>query len=90
MLHGAILLGEQRFNEERWANDILNECHFNDRLWGYTIWVVEELHTHDPAVFTNGVLFNLMRMGVNNWVGRTLEVTKVPRLRDWPPCWRVV
>ena len=69
MLHGAILPGEQRFDEERWANDILNECHFDDRLWGYTIRVVEELRTRDPAVFTNGVLFNLMQMGVNDWVG---------------------
>ena len=60
MLHGAILPGEQRFDKERWANDILNECHFDDRLWGYTIRVVEELRTCDPAVFTDGVLFNLM------------------------------
>ena len=69
MLHGAILPGEQRFDEECWANDILNECHFDDHLWGYTIWVVEELRTRDPAVFTDGVLFNLTWMGVNNWVG---------------------
>ena len=67
MLHGAILPGEQRFDEDRWANDILNECHFDDRLWGYTIRVVEELCTRDPAV-SDGVLFNLMRMGVNDWV----------------------
>ena len=60
MLSGAILPGEQRFNEERWVNDILNECHFNDHLWGYIIRVVEELCTHDPAVFTDGVLYNLM------------------------------
>ena len=73
MLHGAILPGEQRFNEERWANDILNECHFDDRLWGYTIRVVEELCTRNPAVFTDGVLFNLMRMGVNDWVGENSQ-----------------
>ena len=69
MLHGAILPGEQRFDKDRWANDILNECHFDDRLWGYTIRVIEELRTRDHAVFTDGVLFNLMRMGVNDWVG---------------------
>ena len=40
---------------------------------GYTIQVVEELRTHDPAVFTNGVLFNLMRMGVNDWVGENSQ-----------------
>ena len=69
MLHGAILPGEQRFDEECWGYDILNECHFNDRLWGYTIQVIEELRTRNPVVFTDGVLFNLMQMGVNDWIG---------------------
>ena len=79
MLHGAILPGEQRFDEERWANDILNECHFNDRLWGYTIRVVEELHTCDPAVFTDRVLFNLMRLG-----GKRLGWGELPRSPKYP------
>ena len=69
MLNGAILPGEQRFSEEHWINDILNECHFDDHLWGYTIRVVEELRTRDLVVFTNGVLYNLMRMGVMDWTG---------------------
>ena len=73
MLSEVILPGEQRFNEECWANDILNKCHYNDRLWGYTIRVVEELRTCDSAVFTNGVLFNLMRMGVNDWTGENAQ-----------------
>ena len=60
MLNGAILPGEQRFDEERWANDILNECYFDDRLWGYMICIMEELRVHDPAIFTDGVLYNLM------------------------------
>ena len=60
MLNRATLPGEQRFSEERWINDILNKCHFDDRLWGYTIRVVEELRTRDPVVFTDGVLYNLM------------------------------
>ena len=69
MLNGVILPGEQCFSEEHWVNDILNECYFDDCLWGYTICVVEELHTCDPVVFTNGVLYNLMRMGVMDWIG---------------------
>ena len=73
MLQGAILPGEQRFDEECWVNDILNECHFDDRLWGYTIQVVEELRTRDPVVFTDGVLFNLMQMGVNDWFGENSQ-----------------
>ena len=67
MLNGAILPGEQRFNEEHWANNILNECHFDDCLWGYTICIMEELQTSDPSVFTDGVLYNLMWMGVMDW-----------------------
>ena len=69
MLNGVILPGEQRFSEEHWINDILNKCHFNNCLWGYAICIVEELRTRDPVVFTNGVLYNLMRMGVMDWTG---------------------
>ena len=69
MLNGAILPGEQCFSKECWINDILNECHFDNRLWGYTIGVVEELCTRDLVVFTDGVLYNLMRMGVMDWTG---------------------
>ena len=69
MLNGAILPGEQRFSEERWINDILNECHCDDCLWGYTIHIVEELRVRNPVVFTDGVLYNLMRMGVMDWTG---------------------
>ena len=63
MVHGAILPGEQRFNKDCWADDILGECYFDDHLWGYTIRVAEEFHMHNPADFTDGVLFNLMWMG---------------------------
>ena len=73
MLNGAILPGEQHFSEECWINDILNECHFDNRLWGYTIHIVEELCTHDPVVFTDGVLYNHMRMGVMDWTGENAQ-----------------
>ena len=76
MLNGAILPGEQRFNKECWVNDILNECYYNDCLWGYTIRVVEELRTPDPAVFTDGVLYNLMRMGVMDWTGENVRMNQ--------------
>ena len=76
MLHGVILPGEQWFDEECWANDILNECYFDDCLWGYTIRIVEELQTHDPAIFTDGVLYNLMRMGVMDWTGENVRMNR--------------
>ena len=73
MLSGAILPGEQRFSEEHWANDILIECHYNNCLWGYTICIVKELCTCNPAVFTDGVLFNLMQMGMNDRTGENTQ-----------------
>ena len=76
MLHGVILPGEQRFNEECWADDILNECYFDNCLWGYTICIVGELQTCDLAVFTNGVLYNLMRMGMMDWTGENVRMSQ--------------
>ena len=76
MLHGAILPREQRFDEERWANNILNKCYFDDRLWGYTIRIMEELRIHDLAVFTDGVLYNLMRMGVMDWTKHNVRMNQ--------------
>ena len=76
MLHGAILPREQRFNEECWANDILNECFFDDCLWGYMIRIVEELRAPDPVVFTDGVLYNLMQMGVMDWTGENVRMNQ--------------
>ena len=76
MLYEAILPGEQRFSEECWANDILNECFFDDCLWGYTIHIVEELWTCNPAVFTDGVLYNLMRMGVMDWTRENMRMNQ--------------
>ena len=71
-----ILPGEQRFNKEHWAEDILNECHFDNCLWGFTIWIGEELRTCDPAVFTNRVLYNLMQMGVTNQTGENTQMNQ--------------
>ena len=76
MLHEAILPGEQRFDKEHWANDILNECYFDDCLWGYTIHIVEELRTCIPAVFTDGVVYNLMWMGVMDWTKHDMRINQ--------------
>ena len=72
----VILPGEQRFNKECWADDILNECYFNDHLWGYTICIIEEPQTHDPAFFTDGVLYNLMWMGIMDWTGENIRMNQ--------------
>ena len=47
-----------------------------DRLWGYTIRVVEELRTRDPAVFTDGVLYNPMWMGIMDWTGENVRMSQ--------------
>ena len=76
MLNGVILPGEQRFNEERWAEDILNKCDDDDHQWGYTIHIVKELRTCDLAVFTDRVLYNLMQMGVMDWDGENVQMNQ--------------
>ena len=76
MLHGVILPREQRFNEEHWADDILNKCFFDNRLWGYMICIVEELQTHNPTIFTDGVLYNLMRMGIMDWTRENMRMNQ--------------
>ena len=76
MLHGAILPREQRFDKECWANDIINECYFDDCLLGYMIRIMEELQVRDPAVFMDEVLYNLMRMGVMDWTDHNVRMNQ--------------
>ena len=90
MLNRAILPGEQRLNEECWADDILNECHYDNCLWGYMICIMEELQTCDPVVFTDGVLYNLMQMGVMDWTGENVwmnQSTQAMRLATALASW---
>ena len=69
MRHGSILPGQEHFDLEYWRNDNLEECHFNDRLWGWTCREGEELRVREPGYFTDPVIYNLIRMGVHNWTG---------------------
>ena len=69
MRHGLILPGSARFEESRWRNDTLVECHYDDRLWAYTCRVAEELRVAEPGYFTDPVLSQLVRMGVQDWSG---------------------
>ena len=72
MMHSVILPGQEHF-ESCWSEDDLVECHFNDKLWGYAIWVSEELHLRHEGHFFDAVLFNLMRMGVYDWNGKNQQ-----------------
>ena len=67
MRHGLTLPRQQRPDDDRWHNDILAECHWDDCLWGYTYHVSEEICTRKPEDFTDPVLFQLLFMGTFNW-----------------------
>ena len=67
MRHGLTLPGQQRPDDDRWYNDTLSECHWDDRLWGYASRVSEQLRTRTEGDFTNPVLFQLLFMGTYDW-----------------------
>ena len=37
---------------------------------------MEELQTHDPSIFTDGVLYSLMRMGMMDWTGENVQMNQ--------------
>ena len=39
----------EHFDEEQWMNDTLHEAHCDDILWGYMIWVSEQLRCWVPG-----------------------------------------
>jgi len=52
------------------VNDILRECHYNDRLWGFTIRTAETWRTSDRDQWRDPVLALLFRMESFNWEGK--------------------
>ena len=67
MRHGLMLPGQQRPDDDRWHNNILAECHWDDRLWGYACCVSEQIRTRSAEDFTDPVLFQLLFMGTYDW-----------------------
>jgi len=51
------------------VNDILRECHYDDRLWGFTIRTAETWRTSDRDQWRDPVIGLLFRMGSFNWEG---------------------
>ena len=66
---GLTLPGQQRPDDNRWHNDVLAECHWDDRLWGYACRVSKEIRTCSAEDFTDPVLFQLLFMGTYDWDG---------------------
>ena len=69
MRRGLTLPGQQRPDDDRWCNDILAECHWDNRLWGYVCCVSEEIRTRSAEDFSDPVLFQLLFMGTYDWDG---------------------
>jgi len=51
------------------VNDILGECHYDDRLWGFAIRTAETWRTSDRDQWRDPVIGLLFRMGSFNWEG---------------------
>jgi len=51
------------------VNDILAECHYDDRLWGFAIRTAETWRTSDRDTWRDPVLALLLRMGSFDWEG---------------------
>ena len=51
------------------VNDILAECHYDDRLWGFAIRTAETWRTSDRDTWRDPILALLFRMGSFDWEG---------------------
>ena len=60
------IMGRMRSTD---VNNILGECHYNDRLWGFAIRTGETWRTSDRDQWRDPVLALLFRMGLFNWEG---------------------
>jgi len=52
------------------VNNILGECHYDDRLWGFAIRTAETWRTSNRDQRRDPVLALLFRMGSFNWEGK--------------------
>ena len=69
MRPGAILPGHPQFDENHWRDDALDECYFDDKLWGWTCRVAEELRKREADYFNDNIIYNLLHMGTFDWTG---------------------
>ena len=67
MLHGAP--DAEHFDEEQWKRDELREAYCDNALWGYMIWISEQLRLWVPGEYEDDVLFKLICMGMFDWDG---------------------
>ena len=48
---------------------MLDDCHFDDAIWGYTVCAFDDWKNRDPSRWNNPVLDNLFIMGSLDWIG---------------------
>ena len=53
---------------QQWRDDALIECHNNDALWGYAVWVFEHIRLYTANQWDDLVLLHLVQMGSLDWV----------------------
>jgi len=59
------------------VNNILGECHYNDRLWGFAIRTAETWRTSDRDQWRDPVLALLFTMGSFDWEGEDRLMNQV-------------
>ena len=52
-----------------WSEDPLDEAHYDDALWGYTICAFEEWKNRDVAQWNDPIIDWLFLMGCPDWMG---------------------
>ena len=72
MLYGAILPGEERFDEVRWHDEELEKCEDLEALWGYLIRNFEVLYRIRKDM-ADDVLYCVFKMGITDWVVQKLH-----------------
>ena len=55
------------FNVDAWRSTTLDNCHFDDALWGYTVF--DDWLNRDPSQWNDPVLDNLFIVGSLDWIG---------------------
>jgi len=68
------IMGWMRSND---VNDILGECHYDDRLWGFAIRTAKTWRTSNREQWRDPVLALLFRMGSFDWEGEEKLMNQV-------------
>ena len=62
-------LAQGVFNVDAWRSTTLDNCHFDDAIWGYTVRAFDDWSNRDPSRWNDPVLDNLFIMGSLDWIG---------------------